>query len=66
MGFSVKKLTVREMMFQMMIMGTEISRARKNLETIGFQPNWGCIARKIRWVKTTFTANSTTTLKDVS
>jgi hypothetical protein len=36
------------------------------LETIGSQPNWGCIARKIRWVKTTFTANSTTTLKDVS
>lgn len=58
----MKKLIVREMMFQNIIKGTDTKIARKAFETIGFQPIFGWVARRIRWVKITFTAKRTTTL----
>lgn len=61
-GFKVKKVMVREVMFQMMIMGTDIMMTKNILVVMGCQPKLGWRERRIRWVKMMLTANKTTTL----
>jgi len=41
LGFNVKKLVVREIMFQIMMKTTEPKRPMTNFEAIGFQPKRG-------------------------
>ena len=62
-GEVTKAPTEATVMFQKIISGTEMIIPQNAVLTAGCQPNFGCIALMIRWVKKMLIANNTTALE---